>query len=209
LSANPVNAVFDRLSTLLNRNVAQSERATALAQQLEGRGFALVFEGTPVTIFFRVADGRIALDTRDAGAVDARLSGSPLSLLSLVGPGAEDRLRGSSIRIAGDAEVAQRFRDLLQQAQPDVEEELSRVVGDVAAHQVANVARGFFDWGRKAVESFTTNVAEYLQEEGRDVPSRVEVEEFLEAVDQLREAADRLEARLARLESRSQPAPRQ
>jgi ubiquinone biosynthesis protein UbiJ len=203
LSANPVNAVFDRLSTMLNRNVAQSERASALARQLEGRGLSLVFEGTPLTFCFRVADGRIALDTRDAGEVDATLSGSPLSLLSLVGPGAEDRLRGSSIRIAGDAEVAQRFRELLQQAQPDFEEELSRVVGDVAAHQMANIARGFFGWGRKAAESFSTNVAEYLQEEGRDVPARVEVEEFLEAVDQLREAADRLDARLSRLESRA------
>ena len=190
---------------MLNRNVAQSERAAALARQLEGRGLSLVFEGTPITFFFRVADGRIALDTREAGEVDATLSGSPLSLLSLVGPGAADRLRGSSIRIAGDAEVAQRFRDLLQHAQPDFEEELSRVVGDVAAHQVANIARSVFDWGRKAADSFSTNVAEYLQEEGRDVPSRVEVEEFLEAVDQLREATDRLEARLSRVESRARP----
>jgi len=203
LSANPVNAIFDRLSALLNRNVAQSERASALAQQLEGRALALVLEGTPITLFFRVADGRIAIDTHDAGEADATLSGSPISLLSLVGPGAEDRLRGSSIRIAGDAEVAQRFRDVLQQARPDFEEELSRVVGDVAAHQVANIARGFFDWGRKAADSFSTNVAEYLQEEGRDVPSRVEVEEFLEAVDHLREATDRLDARLSRAESRA------
>lgn len=203
MSVNPVNAVLDRLSTMLNRNVAQSERASALALQLEGRGLSLVFEGTRLTFCFRVADGRIALDTRDAGEVDATLSGSPLSLLSLVGPGAEDRLRGSSIRIAGDAEVAQRFRELLQQAQPDFEEELSRVVGDVAAHQVANIARNFFDWSRKAADSFSTNVAEYLQEEGRDVPARVEVEEFLEAVDQLREATDRLDARLSRVESRT------
>ena len=208
MSANPVNAVFDRLATLLTRNIAQSERASALARQLEGRGLSLVFEGTPLRFCCRVADGRIALDTRDAGEVDATLSGSPISLLSLVGPGAEDRLRGSSIRIAGDAEVAQRFRELLQQAQPDFEEELSRVVGDVAAHQVANIARNFFDWGRKAADSFSTNVAEYLQEEGRDVPARVEVEEFLEAVDQLREAADRLDARLSRVESRAKPESR-
>jgi ubiquinone biosynthesis accessory factor UbiJ len=203
LSATPASAIFDRLSALLNRNVAQSERASALARQLEGRGLSLVFEGTPITFFVRVADGRITLDTRDAVAVDATLAGSPLSLLSLVGPDAEDRLRGSSIRIAGDAEVAQRFRDLLQLAQPDFEEELSRVVGDVAAHQVANAVRNVFDWGRKAADSFSTNVAEYLQEEGRDVPSRVEVEEYLEAVDQLREATDRFDARLSRIESRS------
>ncbi len=205
MSANPVNAIFDRLSAVLNRNVAQSNRAATLAEQLEGRALSLVLEGTPLTLFFKVAAGRIAIETRHDGDADATLSGSPLSLLSLVGPGAQDRLRGSSIRIAGDAEVAQRFQDLLQQAQPDFEEELSRVVGDVAAHQFASLARGVLGWGRKAADSFSTNVAEYLQEEGRDVPARVEVEEFLEAVDQLREDTDRLEARLSHAESRHKP----
>jgi ubiquinone biosynthesis protein UbiJ len=202
LSANPVNAVFSRLAAILNRNVAQSSRARTAAERLEGRVLSLALEGTPLTLFFRVAEGRITIDTQHEGVADASLSGTPLSLLSMVGPGAEERLRGSGIRIAGDAEVAQRFRELLEYAQPDFEEELSRVIGDVAARQVANIARGFFDWGRKAADSLSMNVAEYLQEEGRDVPTRVELDEFLEAVDQLRDAADRLEARIARLEPR-------
>ena len=46
------------------------------------------------------------------------------------------------------------------------------------------------------------NVAEYLQEEGRDVPSRTEAEEFLHGVDRLRDDVDRLEARLTLLEAR-------
>lgn len=206
MSAGPFNVLLGPINAAMNRNVEQSARATAIAQQLDGRALALEFAGTPVTLLFRVTEGRIAIGLRaDGDAADATLTGSPLSLLSMVGPDAEERFRGSSIRIAGDAEVAQKFRDLLQQAQPDLEEELSRVVGDVAAHQVASFARGFLDWGRKAADSFSANVAEYLQEEGRDVPARVEVEEFLESVDQLREATDRLEARLARLESRAQP----
>jgi ubiquinone biosynthesis protein UbiJ len=75
------------------------------------------------------------------------------------------------------------------------------VVGDVAARQVANVARGLLDWGRRASGSFAGSVAEYLQEEGRDLPTRTEVEEFLSAVDRLRDDAERLEARLVRLET--------
>ena len=146
--------------------------------------------------------GQVRIDSARAGAADATLAGTPLALLALVGPGAEDRLRGSGIQIAGDAEIAQRFRELLQQAQPDFEEELSGIFGDLAAHQIANFARGLFDWGRKAADSLATNVAEYLQEEGRDVPTRVELDEFLESVDQLREAADRAEARLGHAESR-------
>ena len=127
MSAPPFSALLERLSALLNRNLAQSSRATALAAQLDGRTLSLVLEGTPVTLHFKVAGGRIAIDTRHEGEADASLSGSPLALLALAGPDAEDRLRGgSTIRIAGDAEVAQRFRDLLRHAQPDFEEELAR-----------------------------------------------------------------------------------
>jgi ubiquinone biosynthesis protein UbiJ len=207
LSANPLNALLGQLAASLNRNVGQSERAATLAAQLDGRVLALVLEGTPMTLWFKVVGGQVAIDTRHEGTADARLAGTPLSLLSLVGPGAPERVRSAGIRIEGDAEVAQRFQGLLQLAQPDFEEELARVIGDIAAHQVANLARGLLDWGRKAADSFSQNVAEYLQEEGRDVPSRVELEEFLESVDHLRNDADRLEARLSRLETRRRSLP--
>jgi ubiquinone biosynthesis protein UbiJ len=46
------------------------------------------------------------------------------------------------------------------------------------------------------------NIAEYLQEEGRDLVNGTELEEFLRGVDELRDAADRIGARLGRLESR-------
>jgi ubiquinone biosynthesis protein UbiJ len=202
LSANPLQAMLRQLAAIFNRNIAQSGRARTLAEQLEGRSLALRLEATALSFFFIVRDGRMTIETQHEGEADATLAGTPLALLSLVGPGAADRLRGSTIRIAGDAEVAQRFQELLQQAQPDFEEELAGVFGDVAAHQMANFARGLFDWGRKAADSLALNVSEYLQEEGRDVPTRIELEEFLEAVDHLREAADRAEARLSRLEAR-------
>src|SRR5512134_2616963 len=157
------------LAVIFNRNIAQSGRARTLAEQLEGRSLALLVEATAFSFFFLVRDGRMSIETQHDGEADATLAGTPLALLSLVGPGAADRLRGSTIRIAGDAEVAQRFQELLQQAQPDFEEELAGVFGDVAAHQMANFARGLFDWGRKAADSLALNVSEYLQEEGRDV----------------------------------------
>jgi ubiquinone biosynthesis protein UbiJ len=76
------------------------------------------------------------------------------------------------------------------------------VVGDVVARRVANLARGLLDFGRRAADSLATSAAEYLQEEGRDVPVRPEVEEFLREVDRLRDDVERFEARLGR------PSPR-
>ena len=193
--------LLERLESVLNRNVAGSRRAQALARQLDGRVMSLTVEGTPLAFFFRAEGGRLAIATRHDGPADASLSGTPIALLALAGPKAEGALRQGGVRIEGDAEVAQKFRDLLEQAQPDFEEELARVLGDVAARRFANVARGVLDWGRKAAGSLTGSVVEYLQEEGRDLPTRVEVDEFLDGVDRLRDDADRFEAKLSRLEA--------
>jgi ubiquinone biosynthesis protein UbiJ len=192
--------LLERLESTLNRGLSDSRKAQALCRQLDGRVMSLTVQGTPLAFFLKAEGGRIALAPRHDGAADASLSGTPIALLALAGPKAEGALRGGGVRIEGDAEVAQKFRELLAQAQPDFEEELARVVGDVAARRVANVARGFLDWGRKASDSLATNVVEYLQEEGRDLPTRVEIEEFLSDVDRLRDDTGRLEARLARLE---------
>jgi ubiquinone biosynthesis protein UbiJ len=162
---------------------------------------SLTVEGTPVALFVSADAGRLVVSSRHDGPADASLSGTPIALLALVGPQAEGTLRKGGVRIEGDAEVAQKFRDLLAEAQPDFEEELARVIGDVGARRIANVARDLLGWGRKAAGSFAGNLAEYLQEEGRDVPARVEVDEFLTGVDRLRDDTERLEARLARLEA--------
>jgi len=194
--------LFESLEAILNRNVAQSAKARALVDRLDGRSMSLRAEGTPFGFVLRVAEGKLRVTGEDSKPADASLSGTPIALLALAGSRGEERLRSGTVRIEGDAEVAQKFRELLRHTQPDFEEELSIVIGDVAAHQVAGFARGLVDWGRRASDSLATSVAEYLQEEGRDVPTRIEVDEFLRDVDTLRSDVDRLEARLARLAAR-------
>ena len=79
-------------------------------------------------------------------------------------------------------------------ARPDPEEELSRWIGDVPARRVSQFARRALELARQARRTAGENIAEYLQEEGRDLVNRTELEEFLRGVDELRETADRVEA---------------
>jgi ubiquinone biosynthesis protein UbiJ len=118
----------------------------------------------------------------------------------MVGAQPESAMRSGSVRIEGDAEVAQAFRDLLKAAQPDLEEELSRLTGDVAAHQMGNLARGAWQFGKRVGDTFLQNVSEFLQEESRDIVTRIEADEFVEAVDKLRDDVERTEAKLAHLQ---------
>ena len=68
------------------------------------------------------------------------------------------------------------------------------------AHQAGNAARGMLAWGRSTLDTVSRDVAEYLHEESRDLPTRGEVDEFLSGIDKLRSDADRLEARAQRLQ---------
>lgn len=188
------------LESALNRNIAASSAARALCKRLDSKVLALHVEGMPLSIYFRAQGERMSLDTTYDGTPNATLSGTPLSLLRMAGPTPEAALRTGSVHIHGDAEVAQTFSELLKQARPDLEEELSRVIGDVAAHHVGSAARSALGFARKAADTFAQNVSEYLQEEGRDAPSRTEADEFVDGVDKLRDDVDRFEARLALLE---------
>ena len=147
-----------------------------------------------------MADGRVSVGSHGEGEPDAVVEGTPLSLAALAGPEPEDRIRQGSIRISGDAETAQLFQKLFKAARPDFEEELSRLTGDAAAHHLANAARGAFDFGRRAFDTFARNMGEYLTEESRDLPAWPEADAWIGQVDRLREDVDRLEARLAALE---------
>jgi ubiquinone biosynthesis protein UbiJ len=194
--------LFQPIESLLNRNIAGSTPARALLQRLEGRSLEVRAEPTPLRIRFSVADGRISAGSGGGAEPDAVIAGSPLSLATLAGPEPEDRIRQGEVHISGDAETAQLFQKLFKAARPDFEEELSRLLGDAAAHHFARAARGALDFGRRAFDTFTRNMGEFLTEESRDLPTRPEVDAWIEHVDRLREDVDRFEGRLALLEKR-------
>jgi len=198
------------IESLLNRSIDQSLRARTVAGRLNGTSILLSIERlAPIRI--AVFSSRLALASAagpDAGVSgdppDAVIAGPPLALIDLFArPGDSSAARGSErVHISGDAEIAARYRELLDLARPDWEEELSRLVGDLPARRISLAARAALSWAGGFAQNARANVAEYLQEESRDLVSKPEVEEFLGQVDALRETADRVEARIARLERR-------
>jgi ubiquinone biosynthesis accessory factor UbiJ len=194
------------VETMLNRGIGASARGVGLARRLEATAVRIDLDGL-TSIRAAVQAGRLALVAAERGADDgsnAVLAGTPLALFNLARAPGGGAVRGTEARVqvSGDAEIANAYRELFTLARPDLEEELSRVVGDLPARRLARVARRTGEWLRHTRHTAGQNIAEYLQEESRDLVNRPELEEFLHGVDQVREAADRVEARLARLEQR-------
>ena len=110
----------------------------------------------------------------------------------------------SRAEITGDAEFAKAISYLFTHLRWDVEEDLSKLVGDVAAHRIARFGREAAQVPGRVAESVSRSFAAYIQEERGTVPTRDEVETFNSAVDILRDDVARLEKRLDRLEPRSE-----
>jgi len=195
---------------MFNRGIGDSAQAAALARSLEGS--SLLVEVTGIAhIRAVVFGGRLALLTAEqsgadqSAAANAAISGSLPALLQLLKGGPGRGLHGApgrAAQIRGDAEIANRYRELFMLARPDPEEELSRWIGDLPARRLSQFASSALEAARRVRRTAGENIAEYLQEEGRDLVNKTELEEFLRGVDDARDTADRIEARLSRLEQR-------
>jgi ubiquinone biosynthesis protein UbiJ len=197
---NALATVLRPAAAMINRQVAARTPARELCAELEGRAFALRVPDTALAMYLVVESAEIVLSADYVDEPDVVASGSLISLARLAGPAGESLIRDGSIDISGDALLAQQFRKLLRYGRPDLEEELSGVVGDVAAHGIGEFARGLGKWSREARETMRQNLGEYLQEESRAVPSRREANAFRNNVNALRDDVARLEARLNKLE---------
>jgi len=190
----PLQAALQPIVSRLNRNIRETTPALELCRELDGTVVAVRVRDTALSAYFRVADDAISVSGNYEDEPDVALSGSLLTLARMAGNAGEDAIRDGSLELSGDAQKAQGFQRLLAMVKPDVEEELSGVIGDVAA-----MARGVGRWARDARSTMGANVREYLQEESGDVPSRYEVEKFAGQVNVLRDDVDRVEARINRL----------
>jgi ubiquinone biosynthesis protein UbiJ len=102
-------------------------------------------------------------------------------------------------RVEGDGELAAAISHVASNLRWDFEEDLSRVVGDVAAQRVGQGVRRFSTWPGEAAGSVARGAAEYLTEESHLLATPLQVEEFAKNVDQLRDSVERLEKRMDRL----------
>ena len=159
------------------------------------------------TVAFRVGPVALALTVQSTGEVAAALPGTARDLEVRISPFLVPRLAAreeaafGEIEMEGDAQLAQEVSFLVRNLSWDVEEDLSRVVGDIAAHRIAGAARGLARWGRDASLRVAQGAAEYWTEESPLVASRVKVEGFARDVSELRDAVARLEKRVERLEA--------
>ena len=208
MNAPPVAAAG--LETAVNRLLAMDAELAEGVAELDGRVLEVRVEGIDWRFRLLAAGARVKVVALDDGAeIDAAnpdvvVRAPPFSLLRLLASVQSiDGVLPPEISVSGDVELMEKLSRLARRAYIDWEEPMARVLGDSLAHELARGVRGFAAWARGASQTLALDVGEYLREESRLAPTRIEVEDLADDVDVLRDDVERLEARVGRLLERA------
>ncbi len=101
----------------------------------------------------------------------------------------------SQAHVTGNAEFATALSFVLKNLRWDAEEDLSKLVGDVAAYHLAAVSSRLTLWQKDAARNLAENVAEYLGEESRLLVPARELANYREELADFTQQVEKLEAR--------------
>ena len=167
-------------------------------------GARLRFEVPPVSSTFTItSDGLLGAGvSTEPPAATVRVEPLVLFRIAVL----RDEPARQLIRVQGDAELAAAFTGVLANLNWDAEDDLSRVLGDVAAHRAVRAATALYQWQLQMASNLAGSIVEYATEEQPIIAGADALKQFVAEVDAIREDVERVEKRIERLISDSPPA---
>lgn len=191
-------SVFNPLiQTVLKHVLAQNTWAAAQLKPFAERSICIDFKVAKLTITI-LANGEM-VPAADTVIADATLHLPPSLALRLL---RQDPHAMQLVKIDGDSAFATEIGQVFANIRWDIEDDLSHVIGDMAAYQVVQLTQQSFQQLRQSGKQLSEMWVEYWQEEQPMLAKKAAVAHFNSAVDTLREDVARLQARVDRLSSR-------
>ncbi len=162
-------------------------------------GKTVRFNLAPFAVTLAIRDSGEVEDSTAAGVADAGFTLTPGVALRML---AADNNAWREVEVSGDTALAREILAIAQNLHWDVEEDLSRVFGDIAAHRMVQAGDDFRRWRRQTADSIARSAAAYWTEEQPLIATRQDVERFVREVDALRDDVARTEKRIEQLMKR-------
>lgn len=151
----------------------------------------------------------LALTVQAGGEVSAAANGATADATLTLVPGLLPRLLAHDedacreIQISGDSVFAEEILHIGKNLHWDVEQDLSRITGDVLAHRIVQTGDSLLQWHTATIRNLSQTLAEYWTEEQPLFAKPAYVRKFIGDVDALRADVEQLENRVTELSKRA------
>jgi len=188
-----------KIQFILNHSLALDPESIHRINALKNHIISIELNGLAFVFQLIFTESTILFKTQDFEKPNTIIKGTPLSLLHMtLSSNRKKFFADDNIIIEGDIETGQHIIDLFDQFEIDWEEYISRITGDIPAHQIYRALSHVKQLKRRLQTALTQNINEYIHEEKNLFPTSEALQDFFREVDLLRMDTDRLEARIAR-----------
>ena len=196
-----IEPALQKITASINAVLTKDPDFLSALAVLQNICLAINIQGLGLIIYVHINSDSFNLTrAKPEQAPQVTIEGAPLALFMLLfSTDALQAAQSSGIKIQGDLHIARQLSETVQKLDIDWEGILAEYVGDIAAYQIGSGVQQVKAWRSRVHESWLAALSEYLQEESRSLPTRVEVEQYLDEVDGVRDSVARLEVRLTQL----------
>jgi ubiquinone biosynthesis protein UbiJ len=194
--------LLSSIETAMNAWLKLDDEAMPQFESMQDKVIRLHITGLEINLYFFPGVNHIQVLSEYEGEPDTIIHGSPMALMRLTtSDDAGKTLLDTDAFIEGNTGLGTRFSQVLKSVDIDWEEFLSKVVGDVIAHQAGSVVEQTKGWVQDSEHAMRLNIGEYLSEESQLVVAESELSHYLDEVDNMRADIDRMQARVQRLKN--------
>ena len=163
---------------------------------LSGCAFLINITEPSLTVYLVIdTTGQPRLQSIYEGEITTSVSGTASDFFVLIlseDPGTE--LINSPLEISGESNRLLEISQILKNLDLDWEASLTEYLGDITSHRIGSLVRRVHQWNKLIKDSLLRQIREYIHEEARLSPSKLELEDFYTDTQKLRLAADRLDS---------------
>lgn len=191
------------IEKVINQTIQFDPKTPHYLEKLHQKYLKINIEGLSrtQTFFVHFTKTKIHFSKTHQGEIDATIQGNRAAFISFALNKDIHKALKAGLSLEGDMETLQIIQEWFRALDIDWEEILSKATGDALANPIANLIKGIAKKQRQFFEDTLQSASEYLKEESKLFPAKIEAEDFMNDIDILRADADRLEARILKLQN--------
>lgn len=193
--------LLSTLESIINRALQSDPSALAKISAIKNQTVEIHCIDWKIKFTIICGARELSFEKKYLGEINTIVSGTLNNFLSIFVKGGDTTaVFQYPIDISGNTHNIEVLRDAFKNIDLDWEEKLSHFLGDTVAHKICFHALTAKKTLENTAEKLSTQAKEYIHFEGKNLPTKKQVEKFYLDVATLRDDVDRTAARVLQLE---------